>query len=244
MPTLEKYLDWASTTAERLKAEWVPLVALLVVALCVWFFVEIADEVVEGEAQAFDRRILLAMRTAGDVTDPIGPRWFEELARDITALGSLGVLTGVVAAACGYLWLLQKRMAVVYVLVAVLGAQGISSTLKAAFNRARPDLAPHGDLVYTASFPSGHSSMSAATYLTLGALLARYEEKKRLRVYLVLLALLLALFVGVSRVYLSVHWPTDVLAGWTVGAAWALFVWAVAAFLQRQQVIEPPRPDA
>jgi undecaprenyl-diphosphatase len=149
------------------------------------------------------------------------------------------VLTTVVLFACGYLWLLRKRLAVVYVLAAVLGAQALSSALKSTFDRPRPTLAPHGDFVYTASFPSGHSSMSAATYLTLGALLARYQRKRRLRVYLVLVALALALLVGVSRVYLSVHWPTDVLAGWAIGAAWALLVWAVAAWLQRRSVIEP-----
>lgn len=239
MTALEKHLDRLRLGAARLRQiEWVPLVMLFLAALAVWGFVELADEVVEGEVEAFDRRVLLAMRTADDVSDPIGPLWFEELVRDITALGSLGVLATITVAACGYLWLQRKRLAVVYVLVAILGAQALSSALKASFDRSRPDLAPHGMYVYTASFPSGHSVMSAATYLTLGALLARYQTRRRLRVYLVGVAVTLTLLVGISRVYLSVHWPTDVLAGWTIGAAWALLCWAVAAYLQRRGTIE------
>jgi undecaprenyl-diphosphatase len=218
--------------------EWLPLVFLFLAALAAWGFVELANEVVDGELEAFDRTILLAMRTANDVSDPIGPRWFEEFMRDITALGSLGILATLTFAACGYLWLLRKRTAVLYVLVAILGAQALSSSLKSLYDRSRPDLVPHGMYVYTASFPSGHSSMSAATFLTLGALLARYQKERRLRVYLVAVGILLAIAVGVSRVYLSVHWPTDVLAGWAVGAAWALFCWSVAVYLQRRGTIE------
>jgi undecaprenyl-diphosphatase len=226
------------------EGEWVPLAALLAVAFAAWGFVELADEVAEGEVAAVDRRILLAMRTADDATDPIGPPWFEELVRDMTALGSLGVLTLVVAAVCGFLWLQRNRMAVAYVLIAVLGAMLLSSTLKSFYNRPRPDLAPHGARVMTASFPSGHSTMSAATYLTLGALLARYQAQWRLRIYLVVLSIVLAILVGVSRVYLGVHWPSDVLAGWALGAAWALLCWGVAAYLQRRRVIEPVPEDS
>jgi undecaprenyl-diphosphatase len=245
MVAWEKHIRLVTTAAQRLREmEWVPLAAMLAIAVAVWGFVELADDVVEGEAEKFDRVILLAMRTPGDVSDPLGPVWFEELVRDVTALGSLGVLATVVVASCGFLWLQRNRMAVVYVLAAVLGAQLLSSTLKNAFDRPRPDLAPHGMRVYTASFPSGHSTMSAATYLTLGALLARYQKPKRLRFYLVFMAIVLTLLVGASRVYLSVHWPTDVLAGWTIGAAWALMCWVVAAQLQRRRVIEPPPAES
>jgi undecaprenyl-diphosphatase len=226
-------------SAETLRhIEWLPLAELLLVGVAVWVFAEVTDEVAEGDLQAFDRSVMMAFRHGDDAGDPLGPRWFEELMRDVTALGSAGVLGILTLAASGYLWLQGKRSAVLYVLVAVLGAQGISSTLKVVFGRPRPDLFPHGVQVYTASFPSGHSVMSAATFLTLGVMLARYQKLKRLRVYLVLLAIFLAVAVGISRVYLGVHWPTDVVAGWAVGAAWALGCWGVAALLQRRGILE------
>jgi undecaprenyl-diphosphatase len=231
----KQFFVWARSARHT---EWIPLAVLLVAAVAIWGFVELAEEVGEGDLKALDQTILMAMREGNDPTDPLGPAWFEEFVRDMTALGSIGVLVIVTVGACGYLWLQGKHYAVVYVLVAVLGAQAISSGLKALYDRPRPALFPHGAEVYTASFPSGHSSMSTATYLTLGALLARYQKQLRLRVYLVLTAMLLALLVGASRVYLSVHWPTDVVAGWTIGAAWALLCWAVAAFLQQRGVLE------
>jgi len=111
------------------------------------------------------------------------------------------------------------------------------------YDRPRPDLFPHGVEVYTASFPSGHSAMSAATFLPLGALLARYQQTKRLRVYLISWDVLFAVMIGISRVYLAVHWPTDVVAGWTVGAAWALTCWAVVAVLQRKGLLDSKPAD-
>jgi undecaprenyl-diphosphatase len=224
--------------AQVLRPEYIPLAVLFLAALGLWAFIELADEVGEGDLQTLDRTILQSLRRSSDPADPLGPHWIEEAMRDITALGSLAVLTILVAASAGYLWLQGKHAAVVYLLVAVLGAQLLSSTLKHFYDRARPDLFPHGAKVYTASFPSGHSLMSTATYLTLGGMLARYEKKKRVRIYIVALAVFLALSVGVSRVYLSVHWPTDVMAGWTLGAAWALACSAIAAYLQKRNVIE------
>ena len=132
-----------------------------------------------------------------------------------------------------------QRLQVRRRLAAVGGGIVLSSLLKAGFERPRPELVPHGSLVYTASFPSGHSMMAAVVYLTLGALLARAQPRRRLKVYLLALAVLVTVAVGISRVYLGVHWPTDVLAGWTIGGAWALLWWAVALGLQRRGRIEP-----
>ena len=244
MPTLPPQLHRLRHAAfQLLRAEWIPLAVLFLAALAVWAFVELADEVAEGDLNTLDRAILQSLRHPNDPADPIGPHWLEEAMRDLTALGSLAVLTIVTAASAGYLWLQGKHAAVVYLLIAVLGAQLISSSLKHFYDRPRPDLFPHGARVYTASFPSGHSTMSTATYLTLGAMLARYEEKRRVRIYLVALAMTLALLVGTSRVYLSVHWPTDVIAGWTVGAAWALLCSVIAVYLQRRHILER-RPAA
>jgi undecaprenyl-diphosphatase len=118
-------------------------------------------------------------------------------------------------------------------LAATLGGTAISEGLKMGFNRPRPDLVAHVVETTSMSFPSGHAMLSAVTYLTLGALIARTQEKKRLRGYVLGAAVLLTLLIGASRVYLGVHWPTDVLAGWCLGAAWALLCWAVATWLTR-----------
>jgi undecaprenyl-diphosphatase len=137
----------------------------------------------------------------------------------------------------------RKAHAALFVVAAVGGGMLLSTLLKMGFDRPRPDLVPHGALVYTASFPSGHATLSAVVYLTLGALLARVQPRFVLKFYLLGLAIVLTVTVGVSRVYLGVHWPTDVLAGWALGAAWALFCWAAALWLQRRGQVEGPGPD-
>lgn len=210
------------------------LALLLAVSAAVWTFAEIADEVVEGETHVFDERLLLALRTPGDVTDPLGPLWFEEMVRDFTALGSMGVLTFVSLAAFGYLLLSRRAGLALTLFAAVAGGMIASTLLKLGFERPRPDLVPHGTEVMTHSFPSGHSMLSAVVYLTLGALLARAQDRRRLGAYLLTVMTVLTLLVGASRVYLGVHWPTDVLAGWSAGAAWALACWLVATWLQRR----------
>jgi undecaprenyl-diphosphatase len=210
------------------------LVALLLAAGGVWLFVELADDVLEGDTAAVDETLLLMLRAADDPTDPLGPAWVEELARDITGLGGGGVLTILTLAAAGFLALQRKRWLAAYLLGAVASGVVMSTVLKFGFDRPRPDLVPHGQIVYTSSFPSGHSMLSAVVFLTLGALLASGQTNLRLRAYLIALAAFLSAIVGVSRVYLGVHWPTDVLAGWTAGAAWALLCWALAARLRRR----------
>lgn len=200
----------------------------------VWAFVEIADEVREGESEAFDRAVILALRTATDPNDPIGPRWFEEMMRDFTALGGFAVLTVMVLAVAGYLLLARKPRTALLVVLSSVGGTLVSSALKFGYSRSRPDLVSHVTDVYTASFPSGHSMMSAVVYLTLGALLASVERDHRIKAYLLSLALALSMLVGITRIYLGVHWPTDVLAGWAAGTAWALLVWAFSLWLQHR----------
>jgi len=208
-----------------------------------WLFISIAGEVREGETADWDRRLLLALRSAADPAVPWGPPWVQEMARDFTALGGVAVLSLMTFAVIGYLLLARKRYAAVAVFVAVAGGLVLSTLLKLGFDRPRPDIVPHGSLVYTTSFPSGHSMMAAVTYLTLGALLARVEASIRIKIYLLSVAVILTVLVGVSRVYLGVHWPTDVAAGWTVGAAWALFCSLVTRRLQRRGKVEPPSGD-
>lgn len=203
-------------------------------------FTELADDIVEGDTHRLDRALLLALRNPADLSDPIGPGWVEEMVRDFTAFGSTGPLVFIALAAFCYLLLLKKYRTALFLFIAVGGGQLLSSLLKIGFDRARPDLVPHGMSVYTGSFPSGHAMMAAVTYLTLAALLARTAEHRRQQLFLLLAAILLTILVGISRVYLGVHWPSDVLGGWIAGSAWAALCWSIALLLQRHGEIEKP----
>jgi undecaprenyl-diphosphatase len=200
----------------------------------------LASEIGEGETHAFDEAILLAFRNPADLADPIGPWWLEQVMKDITSLGSSAVLTLITVVVLGYMLIERKYQAAAFLLMAMIGGTLLSTLMKMGFDRPRPDLVAHGAQVYSASFPSGHALMSAVAYLTLGALLARLQKRQRLKLYFLGVAVLLTLMVGVSRVYLGVHWPTDVLAGWCIGAAWALSCWLLAIWLQRRGGMEPP----
>lgn len=218
------------------RQEIVPIAIFLGIALPVLAFIEIADEVTEGEGEVrwFDEGLLLALRTS-DPADPIGPRWFETSVMDISALGGFAVLALLTLFAVGYLLTLNKWRNALMLLVATLGGTAISEGLKMGFNRPRPDLVAHIVETTSMSFPSGHAMLSAVTYLTLGALIARTQEKRSLRGYVLGAAILVTLLVGLSRIYLGVHWPTDVLAGWCLGAAWALICWVAATWLTRDR---------
>lgn len=217
---------------------------VLVVAGGLFAFAKIAEEVVEGDTRAFDRAVLLALRNPADPSDPLGPRWLEEVARDVTALGSHVILGYVVLATMGFLALSRRRAGALFVGAAVGGGMLLSSILKIGFARPRPDLVPHAVEVYTASFPSGHAMLSAVVYLTLGALLMRVEPHRRTKLYVLSLGVLTTLLVGISRVYLGVHWPTDVLAGWCAGAGWALLCWLAMIWLQRRGKVEGNERDS
>ena len=166
----------------------------------IWVFIEVAEEVVQGDIAAFDRATLLLLRLPNDPAMALGPFWLESVARDITALGSVTVLGLVVAAVTIFLWLDGKTRASLFVMIASLSGGVLAMALKAAFDRPRPNLFSHGDLVLSASFPSGHAMISAVVYLTLGALLARLVTPVKLKIYVMSLALLLTFIVGLSRI--------------------------------------------
>jgi undecaprenyl-diphosphatase len=214
------------------------LAALLLAAAGAWMFVELADDVLEGETASVDERLLLVLRVPNDTKDPVGPPWIEDIARDVTGLGGAGILTLLTLASAGFLAIQRSTHLAVYLLAAVTSGTIVSTLLKLGFDRPRPSLVPHGQIVYTSSFPSGHSMLSAVVFLTLGALVASGQTDMRMRVYLIGLAVFLTVLIGLSRVYLGVHWPTDVLAGWTAGAAWALLCWALAEQLRRRGRVE------
>jgi len=214
------------------------LAVICFIATALYAFVELAERVMHGRPGALDREILVALRDPGNLSDPIGPAWVEESMRDITALGGTTVLTLLTLAVLAFLLMTRKRHAALLVLVSVTGGTLLSQVLKYTIDRPRPDLVPHGMAVYSASFPSGHAMLSAVVYLTLGALLARTQPRVRVKVFLITLAAVLTMIVGISRIYLGVHWPTDVLGGWTLGAAWASACWLVMLWLQRHGDIE------
>lgn len=229
-------------TAGRWVRRNVEFGTLLVIALAVagvWAFAELADEVVEGSTRNLDRDLLLLLRTDGNLDDPIGPDWIEEVFRDLTAVGGVAVLTLTTFAVAGFFLLQRKFASTVYLLISVGGGLLISGVAKEVFDRPRPDLVPYGSFVHTASFPSGHSMMAAVAYLSLGVLVARTLPQRGLKVYVLALAALATILVGVSRVYLGVHWPTDVLAGWLAGVAWASLCMAGARYLARRGDVEP-----
>jgi undecaprenyl-diphosphatase len=225
------------------KTERTTLVGVVVTAAVVLAFSKLADAVGEGHTRVFDEWLLLILRTPDNLSDPIGPKWFEEMMRDFTALGSTGVLTVMVLAAVGFLALTRRAHAAWFVLASVLGGVLISQTMKWAYARPRPELVPHGAEVFTASFPSGHSMMSAVVYLTLGALLARTQAARDAKAYILAVGVVLTVLVGVSRVYLGVHWPTDVLAGWVLGGLWAMLCWLAMLWLQTGGQVEDERAD-
>lgn len=218
--------------------ELIVLVGLAVITVGTFAFIELACQVVDGDTQAFDEQIIRALRKANDASVPIGPHWMVEIVRDLTALGGIAVLTLVLLAVTGFLWLDRKYGAMCFVLVAVVGGELVGMALKALVGRPRPDVVPHLSAALSTSFPSGHSMMSAVVYLTLGALLTKLVPTRPLKAYFLMLAVLLTVLVGISRVYMGVHYPTDVLSGWAAGLVWATLCWLVARSLQRRGRIE------
>lgn len=224
---------------------WNELVIVLGVAtflLATWVFVELADDAPEGDYLATERTIMQAFRHA-DTGAPIGPHWMPDAVRDVTALGSAVVLIILALLILGYLCLMRRYAAAVLVAIACAGGEGLNSVLKESFQRARPAITSHLVEVKSLSFPSGHSMAASIFYLTMGALLAQTATRRREKVYIMTAAILFTVLTGVSRVYLGVHYPTDVLAGWSAGTAWAILCWFVARWYDRRGKLRAAAPS-
>ena len=203
----------------------------LVAALVAYFLFELTGEVLEGETRAFDEGVLLMLRDATDPAMPAGPAWLTKMMVDITALGGVTVLALLVTLVVIYLALRRKFRTAAFVTVSILGGWALSSALKLGIARPRPEVVQHLVEVTDMSFPSGHAMLSAITYLTLGAMLSRLEDRPSLRYFFPLVAVFLTFIIGLSRIYLGVHYPTDVLGGWAAGTVWACASWFVARWM-------------
>ena len=213
----------------------VPLVGFGAVAGGLLGFVLLASTAATGDPHWLDRAILLGLRTPGDPADPVGPELVEKFVTDITALGGRSVLGLVGVLLAGFLALARQWWGLVLLLVTLVGGSVLSDAMKLLFERPRPDLVAHLVMVHSPSFPSGHATNSALACLTFGALLARALPGRMIKLYAVLCAIFMTMLIGFSRVFLGVHYPSDVLAGWCLGSAWAMSCWSVANFAMRRR---------
>ena len=207
-------------------------------------FINLAGEVTEGDTQAFDTKILLALRSPVDPSKPIGPPWIEESLLDLTAIGGPTILALVVLSVIGFLLLQTRYRAALFVALTWFSGELVNSAMKQAFNRPRPTIVPHLRETFSTSFPSGHAMESAIVYLTLGAILMRMAESRRTKIYCLGIAILLTVLAGTSRVFLGVHYPTDVIGGWMIGFAWASICWLVEERFEASAGIAQEKPKS
>ena len=238
------WMKQLSRIKPRDRTELTVLIGAIAILLLLVIFMKLASEVFEGETQGFDRQILLALRDPADLSHPIGPSWMLSAALDITSLGSPTVLGLTVFFVGGFLLLQGLWRRALFVMAASLGGWFLNSALKQLFQRPRPDVVPHLREVMTMSFPSGHAMESAVVYLTLGALSMHIAQRRLTKAYCMTVAMLATALVGTSRVYLGVHYPTDVLAGWLLGLSWALLCWMIERSLERRAGLKRERAEA
>jgi len=233
MPARPATLRWLRLRKlERHEITW--LLVGIGVCLMLWGFLALASEVMKGDTTSLDNTILTSLRTADDPSRPIGPAWLEGVMLDVTALGGPTVLWLVVLSVVGFLILQTRYRTAIVVAVTAASGDVVNVVLKNFFLRPRPEVVPHfRDVSGSTSFPSGHAMESAIIYLTLGAMLMQLAERRVTKIYCIGMAVVLTLLVGISRVYLGVHYPTDVVAGWMFGFFWASLCWIVAKRFER-----------
>lgn len=226
-----------------------PAIVCFAVTMPLFFFCWLAEEMMEGDTHSFDSAIMLALRKPDNLADPIGPRWLEKAFLDITTLGSGTVLTFLTLAVAGYLAVKKRYYDIVFLTISVGGGALLGNLLKLGFGRPRPEMVAHLVKVSSLSFPSSHAMAAAITYISIGVLFTR-QQPNSVRAYIYAISIVIAISVGISRVYLGVHWPTDVLASWSVGTVWIILCWLFSNWLRLRQTLQkaatplkqPPNP--
>jgi undecaprenyl-diphosphatase len=230
------------TRLERHELGW--LLVGLGACVLLLVFLKLSSAVMEGETLAFDREIVLAFRKADDPSRPIGPPWMASAMMDLTALGGPTVIGLAVVGIIGFMVLQTRYWTAFFIFLTAASGEVVSYVLKGLFFRPRPDVVPHLREAFSTSFPSGHAMQSAIIYLTLGAMLMRVAERRLTKIYCFTAAAVLTFLVGLSRIYLGVHYPTDVLAGWIVGLIWASICWLVAQHYEVRSGIKAEKKSA
>jgi len=227
------------------RAEIAALTALLIAAVGVMTFVEVADDMTEADGQAFDQQVLAILRPhIDDPGRPWGPWWLKEAAADITALGGISVLGLFALIVVLFLLSQRKWLSSLLLTLGLAGGVALSEGLKAIFERERPPATMQAVETINASFPSGHALLSTVFYLSLAVMLTRAFPRRRFKAFVLGVGMTLALLVGLTRIYLGAHWASDVFAGWAVGAAWAMMLWLVSYAVARlQQARHAPLQD-
>ncbi len=196
---------------------------------CLGVFGIVSYAVVEQRTAFLDQRVLMWFRDANDLANPWGPGWFEETVKDLSALGGYPILVLVAIFTLVLLLAAGQAIAALVFVASLVSGSVLSSVLKLLFQRPRPDLVDHLDRTFTASFPSAHAMFGTVAWLMVAAMAARFVPDFRLRNLVISMSVGVALIIGLTRIYLGVHWPSDVIAGWAMGGAWAGFCWVLAA---------------
>ena len=218
---------------EFITRESILLAVLVLMGTTGWIFHDIQDDIRSGTPSDLDERILLLFRVPGSPEVLRGPGWIENAVRDLTSLGGRAVLTLVTLAVSGFFLLRRQFRPLIFLWIVVISGTVLMGELKTFYARPRPGLSLRLAGESSLSFPSGHAMMSTMIYMTLAVMVAEFQKSGRLRVYIVGFAAFLATLIGLTRVILGMHYPSDVVAGWTVGLCWALFCWLVAHWLKR-----------